>query len=280
MSNETAKQLVLVTGATGKTGRNLVAELRRGGVAHRDASRQGAVPFDLTDRGTWDTALDGVTAAYLVAPPTVSDPHSLMIEFIEHATARGVQRFVFLGISSLPAGDLAHGRVHQWLQSNAADWTVLRASAFMENFSEGPFYASIQEEDTIYSNAGTGRVAFIDAHDIARAAYAALTGPAALNADFVLTGGAAMSFDEVAEVISEVAGRRITHANISTDEFVSRFERRGLPKVTAQMLAAASSMVANGSEDYTTDALTRLTGRPATTFREFAQTHAHVWKRA
>jgi uncharacterized protein YbjT (DUF2867 family) len=273
-----APGLVLVTGATGKTGRNLVAELEKNRVPHRAASRQSKVPFDWTDLTTWDHALDGASAAYLVAPGTVSDPYSRVIEFLEHAVTRGMQRFVFLSISSLPAGDLAHGRVHQWLQNNTADWAVLRPSAFMQNFSEGPFYASIREEDRIYSNTGTGRVAFIDARDIARAAYAALAAPVALNADFVLTGDEPLTFDEVAETISAATGRMITHTNISTDEFASRFQRRGIPELTAQLLAAGYSTIANGTEDYTTDALGQLTRQPATTFRAFARAHAHVWK--
>jgi uncharacterized protein YbjT (DUF2867 family) len=201
-----------------------------------------------------------------------------MIEFLEQAVSRGVRRFVFLSIASLPAGDLAHGRVHQWLQNNAADWAVLRPSAFMQNFSEGPFYASIREEGRIYSNTGTGRVAFIDAHDIARAAYAALTAPAALNSDFILTGDEALSFGEVAETISAAIGRRITHTNISTDEFASRFQRRGIPELTAQLLAIGYGTIADGAEDYTTEALRHLTGHPATTFQTFAHDHAHVWK--
>jgi len=270
--------VVLVTGATGKTGRNLIAELEKNGVPHRAASRQGKVPFDWTEPTTWDHALDGTTAAYLVAPGTISDPYSRMIEFLQHAVTRGMQRFVFLSISALPAGDLAHGRVHQWLQDNTADWAVLRPSAFMQNFSEGPFYASIREEDTIYSNTGTGRVALIDAHDVARAAYAALTAPVALNADFVLTGDEPLTFGQVAEAISAVTGRKITHTNVSTDEFASRFQRRGIPEPTAQLLAAGYGTIANGTEDYTTDALGQLTRQPATTFQAFAHAHANVWK--
>lgn len=91
-------------------------------------------------------------------------------------------------------------------------------SAFMQNFSEGPFHTSILDEDTIYSNTGTGRVGFIDANDIARAAFHALTSPTSLNADYVLTGDEALTFDQVAEAISTALGRTITHINISNDE--------------------------------------------------------------
>jgi uncharacterized protein YbjT (DUF2867 family) len=272
--------LVLVTGATGKTGRSLIAQLDQNGVPHRAASRASKVPFDWTEPTTWDDAVDGVTSAYLVAPPTVTDPYSRIIEFLELAISRGVQRFVFLSISSLPAGDLAHGRVHQWLQDHTTDWAVLRPSAFMQNFSEGPFYGSILDEDTIYSNTGTGRVGFIDAHDIATAARCALLAPVAANTDFVLTGDEAISFDQVAETISGVSGRTITHTKISSDELAERFQRRGIPRLTAQLLAAAYATIADGTEDFTTTAVRDVTGSPATTLRAFADAHAHVWQRS
>jgi uncharacterized protein YbjT (DUF2867 family) len=270
--------LVLVTGATGKTGRSLVARLEEAGVPYRAASRHTAVPFDWADTATWEPALAGAAAVYLIAPPGLSDPYARVIEFLEHASTE-TRRYVFLGIASLPAGELAHGRVHQWLKDHATDWAVLRPSAFMQNFSEGLFCASIVDEDTIYSNTGGGRVGFIDADDIARAAFHALTSADALNSDFVLTGDEALSFDEVAEIISATCGRTITHAGISDEEAATRLQQRGVPEVTAQLLAAGYGTIAQGAADYTTEDLRQLTGRAATTFRQFADAHAQAWRR-
>jgi uncharacterized protein YbjT (DUF2867 family) len=109
----------------------------------------------------------------------------------------------------------------------------------MENFSEGQYLATIRDEDTIYSNTGTGRVAFISAVDIAGAALAALMAPTALNSDFILTGDESISYDRVAELISQACGRRISHTHISTEVLTERFLRRGLPERTAKFMAAA-----------------------------------------
>jgi uncharacterized protein YbjT (DUF2867 family) len=273
-------ELVLVTGATGKTGRSLAAQLRQAGVAFRAATRNGERPFDWTQSGTWEGALEDVTSVYLVAPPTLDDPYSRMVEFLERAVLHGVRRFVLLSVSSLPSGGPAHGQVHQWLQDHTADWAVLRPSAFMQNFSEGPYLATIRKEDTFYSNTGTGRVGFIDAGDIARAALGALTAPTARNTDFVLTGEEALSYDQAAEIISAACGRKITHTHISTDELTDRFVGRGLPKSTAQLLAAAYRTIADGAADFTTPVLQDLTGQSSTTFREFADANTQVWRRA
>ncbi|HEX2816136.1 MAG TPA: NmrA family NAD(P)-binding protein [Phenylobacterium sp.] len=270
--------LVLVTGATGKTGRSLVAQLKEKGVAHRAASRSGEPPFDWTRPETWDAALEGVASVYLVAPPTVDDPYSRIVAFLESAIRTGPRRLVFLGMASLPAGGFAHGQVHQWLKDNSGDWAVLSPSAFMQNFSEGPHLATIRQEATFYSNTGTGRVPFISAEDIASAALAALIAPTTLNSDFTLTGGESISYDQVAELISQACGRPISHTHISTEALTERFLARGLPELTARFLAAGYETIASGYQDRTTEDFTSLTGKRPTTFQAFAKANAEVWR--
>lgn len=272
--------LVLVTGASGKTGKRLVALLKDQGVAYRAATRGGEPAFDWTAPETWDAALEGVASVYLVAPPTVDDPYSKMTEFLKTATREGGRRFVFLGMASLPAGGPAHGQVHQWLKDNSDDWSVLAPSAFMQNFAEGSHLATIRGEDTIYSNTGTGRVPFISADDIARGAFALLTGPAGRNREFVITGEEAISYDQVAEQISQACGRAISHTHISTDDLVARFLKRGLPELTARFLAVGYETIAAGAHAQTTGDYAVLTGAPPTTFRAFAEANAQVWRRA
>lgn len=270
--------LVLVTGASGKTGKSLVALLKDQGVACRAATRGSAPSFDWTAPQTWDAALEDTTSVYLVAPPTVDDPYSKMIEFLKVATRQGVRRFVFLGMASLPAGGPAHGQVHQWLKDHSDDWAVLAPSAFMQNFAEGSHLATIRGENTIYSNTGTGRVPFISADDIARAALALLTSSA--QGEFVVTGGEALSYDQVADQIGQACGRKVTHTHISTDELVARFLKRGLPELTARFLAAGYETIAAGAHAQTTDVYAALTGAAPTTFQAFAEATAPVWRQA
>lgn len=269
--------LVLVTGASGKTGRSLVSQLEQAGVAYRAATRGAERPFDWTDPATWEPALDGVAAIYLVAPPTVDDPYSKMIKFLRLA-AQAPRRLVFLGMASLPAGGPAHGQVHQWLKDNSDDWAVVAPSAFMQNFAEGSHLATIREEDAIYSNTGDGRVPFISADDIARAAFELLTGRAGRNGEFLVTGGAALSYNQVAERIGQARGRRVAHVRISTDELAARFIKRGLPELTARFLAAGYETIAAGAHAQTSDVYSALTGRAPTTFEVFAQANAGVWR--
>ena len=271
---------VLVTGATGKTGRRLLAALRARGVQARAASRrpgEGRVHFDWTDRGTWDAAVDGAGSAYLVSPSGVADPASLVIEFVEAAMAKGVARFVLLSASLLEAGGPAMGQVHQWLAGSAAEWAVLRPSWFMQNFSEGPHRATIRDEHAIYSATGDGRVPFISADDIAEAAAAVLAADRAPNSDFVLTGAEALDYAEVAARISAAVGFTVTHRPVSPEELAARHMAAGLGEAHAKGLAAMDVAIAGGAEDRTTPDLRRLIGRPPIAFSTFVAGNVAAW---
>jgi ergot alkaloid biosynthesis protein len=271
--------LVLVTGGTGKTGRRLVSRLRESGVACRIAAR-GMRPndrFDWTQPGTWARTLEGVTAAYLVAPALQQEVAPIMIGFLELALKRGVSRFVLLSASLLAAGGPAMGQVHLWLEQNAAQWAVLRPSWFMENFSEGHHLRSIGEEGRIYSATESGRVPFISADDIAAVAQVALTRETSFNSDFVLTGGEPISYDEVAGCIGGAIGRAVSHHRISPDELAARHRSLGLPTLHAQTLAAMDTAIAAGMEDRVTYWVQELTGSHPVRFDDFVAAAAPKW---
>lgn len=274
--------LVLVTGGTGKTGRRVAEQLSAAGSEVRVASRRGPRPFDWFDPDTWDAALDGVTAAYLVPPPGGSpsgggDVSGAMIGFVQAAEARGARRFVLLSGSPMPEGGPGAGLTHRWLRENAAEWAVLRPSWFMQNFSEGQHLATIRDEGVIYSATEDGRIPFISANDIAACAVAALTGPEPLNRDFILTGSEPISYDTVARHISEAAGRPIAHRRVSAEELAAWYCSIGRPTLLAQMLGMMDVLIAGGAEDRTTDCVQELTGRAPARFEDFVRASKDVW---
>ena len=270
--------VILVTGGTGKTGRRVAEQLAAAGAEVRIASRGGPHPFDWSDPATWDAALDGVSAAYLVGPPRGGDVSATVIAFVQAAMARGARRFVLLSGSPMPEGGPGVGQTHRWLHENAADWAVMRPSWFMQNFSEGPHLATICDEGAIYSATEDGRVPFISADDIAASAVAALTGPEPLNRDFILTGPEPISYDDAARLIGRAAGRPIAHRRISAESLAARHQVIGAPAPLAQMLGMADMMIAGGAEDRVTDCVQELTGRPPTDFDAFAKANAALWR--
>lgn len=276
----------LITGGTGTTGSRVAAALTEQGMSVRVGSRTPApgthqVRFDWTDPTTHGPALTGTDGIYLVPPIGDSAPARLMVPFLERALEAGVRRLVLLSSSAIAEGDPGAGEVHRALRQLASEWAVLRPSWFMQNFvTPGHLHVeSIRTADEIVTATGQGRVAFVDADDIAAVAVRALADERPHNTAHLITGPEALSYADVAEALSKVTGRAIRHRPVQVAEFRERLTAIGIPEAFARMLAAMDDAIAHGSEDRVDPAVQRLTGRPARAFADFAAEHAPEWDR-
>jgi len=266
---------VLVIGATGTTGSRVLAGLRERGVSARAANRApagpGQVRFDWTDRGSHADAVRGVSAVYLLAPIGEADPLPLVQPFLADALAAGVRRVVLLSSSAVAEGAAGLGELHHLVRTSVPEWTVLRPSWFMQNFTGAHLVAQGVRDGEIVTATGDARVAFVDAADIAAVAVHALTDEEPHNAEHVLTGPEALSYAEAAEIIAAHTGRAIRHRAVGTAEFADLVTGAGIPAAFADMLAALDEDVRGGAEDRVTDTVERVTGFPARSFRTFTK---------
>ncbi|MEU2212216.1 NmrA family NAD(P)-binding protein [Streptomyces hygroscopicus] len=268
----------LVIGATGTTGSRTAARLTAAGHRVKAASRHATpvpgaqpVPFDWYDPATHAAALDGADRVYLIPPLGDSDPAAVMLPFLRRARDTGVHRAVLLSSSAIPEGGPAVGVVHQALPGLFEQWAVLRPSWFMQNFTGAHAHAvSIRDDGVILTATGSGRVGFVDAEDIAAVAAHALTDAHTPNTDLVLTGPEALSYDDIATIITEVTGRTVVHRRLSYEQLRDRLTAL-VPPEFAAILAGMDRAIAEGAEDRTTDTVQRLTGRPAGSFRALVE---------
>ncbi|GGV36223.1 oxidoreductase [Streptomyces longisporoflavus] len=280
----------LITGGTGNTGSRVAKALAgedtsgRQGATVRIASRTPApgtrqVRFDWADAATHAPALTGVDGVYLVPPVGDAEPARLMVPFLERALAAGVRRFVLLSSSAIAEGGPGVGEVHRALRELAPEWAVLRPSWFMQNFvAPGHLHGeSIRTADEIVTATGPGRVAFVDADDIAAVAVRALTDERPHNAAHLITGPQALSYADIAEAVSGVSGRDVRHRSVSVAVFRERLVTAGIPEAFARLLAAMDDSIAHGSEDRVDPAVERVTGRAPRSFADFAARHAAAW---
>ncbi|HWT23871.1 MAG TPA: NAD(P)H-binding protein, partial [Solirubrobacteraceae bacterium] len=213
---------VLVIGATGKTGRRVARRLRALEIPVRDGSRAADPPFDWEDRSTWGPALRGTSAAYVAFYPDLAVPGAP--EAIEalagEALAAGCRRLVLLS----GRGEVEAERAERKLAASGADWTVLRCSWFMQNFSDGDF-ADMVLAGELALPAADRRAPFVDADDVADAAVAALTEPGHAGRVYELTGPRALSHADVAVELSAATGRSIAYVPISMEAFTDALER-------------------------------------------------------
>ncbi|GAA2214087.1 NAD(P)H-binding protein [Nonomuraea monospora] len=263
-------------GGTGKTGRRVVDRLTALDLPVRVGSRSAAPAFDWQDRGTWQAALDGVTAVYLSYYPDLAFPGAYddVKAFTELAVRSGVRKLVLLSGRGEPAAQAAENAVRE----SGAEWTVLRCGWFMQNFTED-FLLGAVLDGVIALPAADVPEPFLDAEDIADVAVAALTGEGHAGRLYELTGPRALTFADVAGELTEITGRRITFVRVTPEEYVAAAVRHGVPREAAEGLGHLFTDILDGRNASPTDGVREALGRPARDFSDFARANAPAWKR-
>jgi len=252
---------VLVTGASGTTGSRVAVRLRHMGFDVRSVHRP---LFDWGSPDTFAAALDGVDRCYLVPPTRGADAGEAMPPFLELAKDRGVRRVVLLSSAVNPAGGPGAGKAHALIPTMFAEWAVLRPSWFMQNVTGDHHIArEIRSSGTITTAAGDGRLAFIDADDIAAVAVHALTDDRAPNDDLVITGPVSLSWDDVAALLG------VRRVSVPMEEMRQHLLASGLPELTAALMAFVDAEMVAGKVELPTDVVERVTGHPPTSFADF-----------
>ncbi|UJW28476.1 NAD(P)H-binding protein [Saccharothrix sp. AJ9571] len=263
----------LVLGGTGKTGRRIIPRLRRQGKNVRVGARSHG--FDWTDRDTWDTALAGSEAVYLVP----YDGEMLTRPFTQRAVELGVERIVLVSgrgvdVPGYGNGNEAVGGV--FLDAEAAvreldiAWTILRPGWFSQNFSEG-FFSDWVRAGELRLPAGDGAATFVDAEDIAQVAVAALTQDGHAGQIYELSGPRALTMAEVAAEISAVTGRELRYVPVTHEEFVTEQTAQGWPVEDAIGFADLVESIRKGLDTRVSDGVVRVLGREAIDFGEFVK---------
>ncbi|SDP08629.1 Uncharacterized conserved protein YbjT, contains NAD(P)-binding and DUF2867 domains [Phyllobacterium sp. YR620] len=268
---------VLIVGGTGKTGRRVAKRLAALGLPVRIGSRQGTPAFDWENPDTWAVALEGVSAAYITYYPDLAVPGAAdtVGELARLAVRKGVKRLVLLSGRGEPEAQ----RAEQALQTSGADWTIIRASWFAENFSESFFREPILAGELELPVKDVGEP-FIHADDIADIVVAALTDTRHIGELYEVTGPRLITFAEATAEIAKATRRDIHFTPIPHDVFMQGLTADGVPDDVAALIDELFRSVLDGRNEYLTDGVQRALGRAPRDFAEFAQAGAAagVWE--
>src|SRR4029077_409550 len=276
---------ILVTGATGRVGREVVDRLLDAGLPVRALTRQpdtAALPKsvdviagDLSIPESLDAPLDGVGSVFLVwtaAPATVS---AVVERLASHAT-----RVVFLSSPHQtphpffqqpnPMADL-HADIERAIAAAGLAATMIRPGMFASNMTFW-WADAIRNGGVVRWPYGAAETAPIDERDIAAVAARALYQEGHAGGDYVLTGPESLSQAEQVSIIAETIGRPIRFEELSPDEFRRETEGRWPPPVVNMLLNAWGAAI--GQPAFVTSAVADIVGTPARTFRQWATDHA------
>jgi uncharacterized protein YbjT (DUF2867 family) len=277
--------VILVVGATGNVGREVVSQLIAAGVAtramtHRPRSADlpsniDLVRGDLAVPDSLATALDGVHAVFLVWPMGDADGAQPVIE----AIARHARRIVYLSTAAVrddmeqqphPLSAM-HARIEGLIARAGVEWTVLRATKFATN-TRG-WAPQIRASGTVELPYGAAARSPIHQRDIAAVAVRALTEDAHAGTTYVLTGPASLTECEQVRIIGEVLGRTLQCRDIAPEVARQEMLAEGSsPELADAALAYWARLVTEGEP--VTSTVEELTGTPACTFLEWAIEHA------
>jgi uncharacterized protein YbjT (DUF2867 family) len=285
--------MILVTGATGLNGKELVRRLSARGVAvralTRSAARAGALALlphveivegDMARPETLAPALDGVERAMLISSSELS-----MVEvqsnFIEAARQAGVKHVVKLS-GIIPDLDSPfrfarmHAEIERRLEASGMAFTQLRAGEFMASyFRQVP---NIVAKGALFLPMADARIASIDVGDIAEVAVIALTTPGHEGKVYPLTGPEALTMSEVAEKLSIATGNTIRYVNVAPEDAKRAQLAAGLPPYLVDALVELFAERRKGKESAVSPSVSMILGRPATSFAEFATRSAAIFR--
>lgn len=262
---------ILILGGTGKTGRRIAEQLAQRNLPVRIGSRGAIASFDWENRASWAPALEGVGAVYISYYPDLAAPGAAEAigAFADLAVGMGVKRLVLLSGRGEPEAQRAEERVQQ----SGADWTILRCSWFMQNFSESFLLDAVLSGEVALPVGGV-REPFVDTDDIADAAVAALSDDRHIGQLYELTGPRMLTFAEAVAEISAAAGREIRFVEISAADFKAGLTEQQLPAELIDLLMMLFTEVLDGRNQHVVDGVSRALGRPARDFTCYAKTVA------
>ena len=258
----------LVIGSTGKTGSRVLKGLKALGFAPKGASRHGDVTFDWDNQTTWAAALNNIDAVYLTYYPDLAIPKAPedISKFCALAKIKGVKHITLLSGRAEPAAQICENIIMQ----SGVSWTIIRASWFDQNFSEGLFRQFVID-GAIALPVSDVTEPFIDIDDIAEIAIASLTEQKHSGQLYEVTGPELISFADIADKFSKHLNRTVAFESISMVEFERRLKKSGVQQGAIEALIYLFGEVLDGRSESTTDGVERALGRRATSFDAYVQ---------
>jgi uncharacterized protein YbjT (DUF2867 family) len=282
---------VLISGATGDTGRAAVKEsIRRGldvrAMVHRRDERSAAlekegaevVLGDLHQINEIRQAMEGVNAAYLVYPvqPGLIEA---TVYFAQAAKEAGVSAIVNLSQRSASRTSASHSCQDTWIAEQVLNWsglpvTHLRPTYFLEWLLYPWQLPLFLEKGILRMPVGKGRHAPIAAEDQGRVIAAILQSPAGhAGQTYPLFGPVEMDHEQMAAELTEALGRRIVFQNVSIADYCQSLEAMGLPPYVIQHFEGAMDDYQHGVMAGMNDNVERLTGQKPMSVGAFARAH-------
>ena len=271
---------ILVIGGTGKTGRRVVEGLTQLGHNVRVGTRGGSPAFEWNDPSTYAQALKGMDRAYIVYYPDLAVPgaREAIMTLTETALKEGLEKVVLLS----GKGETEAEACEQIVANSGLNYTLVRASWFNQNFSEGAFLDFVLAGHVALPMP-EAEIPFVDADDIADVVTKVLVDDAYNGETITVTGPRKMTFKEVVETMATGIGREIQYQPITIEAFKEGMKAAGLPESYVWLFGYLfKEVLGNPENQNVSNDVERVLGRKATDFRQYVENTVAtgIWNQA
>lgn len=294
---ETKQESILVTGATGNIGSEVVKELLSDApdvsikaAVHssqnvkkvKSDARVKVIQIDYNEPETVREALNGVDKLFLLTPdvPNAADLASnVVIEAKKAGIKQIVKQSVMGAALEADVGTMRlHGQVEKFIEQSGIPFTFLRPNEFMQNFIN--FHSpSIKGNNAFYIPLEDAKVSLVDVRDIAGVAVKSLIDEDKhKNKTYLITGPEALSYHQVAEILSNTTGRKINYVNISDGEARSAMKEIGMSDWLINTVSELSEYFRKGKASEISPAVEDVTGNKPISFSQFAKDYAEAFR--
>ncbi len=259
---------ILVLGGTGKTGGRVIERLSKLNLPFRTGSRNATPAFDWENQSTWPDVLNGIQKVYITFQPDLAIPGAAKViqSFVEHSKQAGVKKLVLLSGRGEKEAQVCENIVI----NSGIDWTIVRASWFMQNFSESFFLDSILANHLVVPRV-KALEPFTDADDIADVVVATLTNNLHSQKTYDLTGPELLSFEKITSLISASLNRTITFQEVSMEEYAAMLKSYQMPDDFIWLITYLFTEVLDGRNESLTNDIENVLNKKPTSFQTYIE---------
>lgn len=280
--------MILITGASGNVGKEVLKQAAAAGLRVRAAYQSPAranvppgveaVRVDFNEPQALEAALGGVERVFLVGPPTqeLAPLEQKAMKVIARSNVKHVVK-----LSAMGGRDATFPRQHadseDFIRSTGVPFTFLRPNGFMQNLVH---YSAptIKATGRFYGSEGGGKISFIDVRDVAGVAVKVLSEVGHAGQAYTLTGPQALSNADVAQKMSEALGRKIEFVNLAPEDLKQALLTAGVPEWNAEALIDLQRLYREGKASALTEDVETIVGRKPGTLSQFLSDYRHEFE--